>query len=35
MSGSEHEEGDEVEVHVTGDRAFDIARDRNREPALD
>lgn len=27
-------EGDEVEVHVTGDRAFDIARDRSRERAL-
>lgn len=27
-------EGDEVEVYVTGDRAFDIARDRSRERAL-
>ncbi len=27
-------EGDEVEVHVVGDRAFDIARDRSRERAL-
>ena len=27
-------EGDEVEVHVTGGRAFDIARDRSRERAL-
>lgn len=27
-------EGDEVEVHVVGERAFDIARDRSRERAL-
>ena len=27
-------EGDEVEVHVVGDRAFDIDRDRSRERAL-
>ena len=27
-------EGDEVEVHVAGERAFDIARDRSRERAL-
>jgi antitoxin MazE len=27
-------EGDQVEVHVVGDRAFDIARDRSREGAL-
>lgn len=26
--------GDEVEVHVVGDRAFDIDRDRSRERAL-
>jgi len=26
--------GDEVEVHVAGDRAFDIDRDRSREQAL-
>jgi antitoxin MazE len=26
--------GDEVEVHVAGDRAFDIDRDRSRERAL-
>ncbi len=26
--------GDEVEVHVAGERAFDIARDRSREWAL-
>jgi antitoxin MazE len=26
--------GDEVEVHVLGSRAFDIARDRSRERAL-
>jgi antitoxin MazE len=28
------EDGDEVEVHVAGERAFDIARDRSRERAL-
>jgi antitoxin MazE len=27
-------EGDEIEVHVVGERAFDIARDRSRERAL-
>jgi antitoxin MazE len=27
-------EGDEVEVHVAGERDFDIARDRTRERAL-
>ncbi len=27
-------EGDEVEVHVVGERAFDVARDRGRERAL-
>jgi len=27
-------EGDEVEVHVVGERAFDIARDRSRARAL-
>lgn len=27
-------EGDEVEIHVVGERAFDIARDRSRERAL-
>jgi antitoxin MazE len=27
-------EGDEVEVHVVGDRAFGIDRDQSREPAL-
>ena len=26
--------GDEVEVHVVGERAFDIDRDRSRERAL-
>jgi antitoxin MazE len=30
----ELKEGDQVEVHVLGDRAFDIARDRSRERAL-
>jgi len=28
-------EGDEVEVHIVGERAFDIARDRSRERALE
>ena len=28
-------EGDEVEVRVAGDRAFDIALDRSRERALE
>ena len=28
-------EGDEVEVQVAGERAFDIARDRSRERALE
>ena len=28
-------EGDEVEVHVVGDRAFGIDRDRSRERALE
>ena len=27
-------EGDEIEVHVRGDRTFDIDRDRGRERAL-
>ena len=27
-------EGDEVEIHVVGDRAFGIDRDRSRERAL-
>jgi antitoxin MazE len=27
-------EGDEIEVHVVGERAFDIDRDRGREAAL-
>jgi len=30
----ELKEGDEVEVHVAGSRAFDIARDTSRERAL-
>jgi antitoxin MazE len=30
----ELKEGDEVEVHVAGDRAFDIARDESRQRAL-
>jgi len=29
------QEGDEVEVHVAGERAFDIARDRSRAHALE
>ena len=28
-------EGDEVEVHVAGTKTFGVARDRNRERALD
>jgi antitoxin MazE len=28
-------EGDEIEVHVAGERAFDIARDRSRQSALE
>jgi antitoxin MazE len=28
-------EGDEVEVHVVGERAFGVARDRSRERALE
>lgn len=28
-------EGDEVEVHVAGERAFDVARDRSRQRALE
>ena len=28
-------EGDEVEIHVVGERAFDVARDRSRERALE
>lgn len=28
-------EGDDVEVHVAGERAFDIDRDRSRERALE
>ena len=34
MNGSDHEEGDEVEVLVAGDRAFDITRDSSRQRAL-
>ena len=30
----ELKEGDEIEVHVAGSRAFDIALDRSRERAL-
>ncbi len=30
----ELKEGDEIEVRVAGERAFDIARDRSRERAL-
>ncbi|MGH7065586.1 MAG: AbrB/MazE/SpoVT family DNA-binding domain-containing protein [Stellaceae bacterium] len=30
----ELKEGDEVEVHVVGERAFDIDRDRTRKRAL-
>ena len=28
-------EGDEVEVHIAGERAFDIARDQSRQRALE
>jgi antitoxin MazE len=28
-------EGDEVEIHVVGERAFDIARDQSRQRALE
>jgi antitoxin MazE len=28
-------EGDEIEVHVVGERAFDIARDQSRARALE
>jgi antitoxin MazE len=28
-------EGDEIEVHIAGERAFDIERDRSRERALE
>ena len=31
----ELKEGDEVEVHIAGERVFDIARDRSRERALE
>jgi antitoxin MazE len=31
----ELKEGDQVEVHVVGGRAFDIARDRGRQRALE
>ena len=31
----ELKEGDQVEVNVVGDRAFEIDRDRNREQALE
>ncbi len=30
----ELKEGDQVEVNIVGDRAFEIDRDRNREQAL-
>jgi antitoxin MazE len=30
----ELKEGDEVEIHVVGDRAFDVVRDQTRERAL-
>ena len=28
-------EGDEVEIHVAGERSFDVARDRTRQRALE
>lgn len=27
-------EGDEIEIHIAGERAFDVARDQSRERAL-
>lgn len=29
------EEGDEIEIHVVGERAFDVDRDRGRERAIE
>jgi antitoxin MazE len=34
VEGLELKEGDEVEVHVAGDRAFGIDRDHSRQDAL-
>lgn len=34
VAALELKEGDEVEVHVVGDRTFDVARDQSREHAL-
>ena len=31
----ELKEGDEVEIHIVGERAFDIARDQSRRRALE
>jgi antitoxin MazE len=31
----ELKEGDEIEIHVAGDRSFGVQRDRSREHALD
>ena len=31
----ELKEGDEIEIHVVGERSFDIERDRSRERALE
>jgi antitoxin MazE len=28
-------EGDEIEIHVVGEHAFDVARDRSRERAIE
>jgi antitoxin MazE len=28
-------EGDDIEIRIVGDRAFDVARDQSRERALD
>jgi antitoxin MazE len=35
VAALELKDGDEVEVHVAGERAFDIDRDRSRERALE
>jgi antitoxin MazE len=31
----ELKEGDEIEIHIAGERSFDIERDRSRERALE
>jgi antitoxin MazE len=34
VAALELKEGDEVEIHIVGDRAFNVARDQSRERAL-